>query len=117
MNIARKLLFLCVFVFAIALACITSAFKGATKAQQSGYFYEFLGDQTNPNDIIDATKYERAVPSCVDTNGDLCGIYLQQDAPIGNNPTPADLSTHDNDLNQSVQNGQSADQGTIIMRE
>lgn len=105
MNIARKMLFLCVFVFAIALACITSAFKGAPKVQVNPYFYSYVGPTFSDQDITNAQNYQRADLDPCTGSQDICGIYLTIDNGVGNAPDANELATKAQEIKDSEANG------------
>lgn len=114
MNIGRKLLFLCVFVFAIALACITSAFKGAKKVQVNPYFYSYVGQTFNDQDITNAQNYQRADIDPCSGSQDICGIYLTIDNGVGNAPDANELATKAQEIKDSEAQNLSQNENIVM---
>lgn len=100
----------------IALVGVTSAFKEAPISHAGSYFYEFVGDQTVQSEVQDRTQYQRVDAGCAKTDGDLCGIYLPNDASSNANPSATDFSPHETDLWNSAQAETSQDQNVIEMK-
>ncbi len=112
----HKLLPTCGLALGVALVIATSAFKEAPKSHLGSYFYEFSGNQTVEAQVKDRTNYQRVDAGCAETDGDLCGIYLPNDAAPNANPSATDFSPHETDLWNSAQAGTTQDQNVIEMK-
>lgn len=88
------------------------AFKpGDTKTVQGKkvlqYFYRYTSSSTSQTDIQNIANYQRSNLSC-ESGEHLCGVYLNTDKPLGQQPLPSEFNAVKTNLWTSEQAGNPA---------
>lgn len=114
MTNLHKWLPACGFVIAVALVCITSSFKDASKTKAGPYFYKYTSSNYSPTEIQKIDNYKRSDDDGCPGDTDVCGVLLPSDEGVNNPPVSAEFASESSNLVNSEANHAPANSNIIM---